>query len=232
MGKANYLPARLSGASTFLGSRPVGGLCQGRAWASGSPACFPLADVNECEVGMHHCSEGQLCHNLPGSYRCDCKAGFQRDAFGRACVGRWGLVAGTPDLPQAPSRLAVKPSPSSACPFLCLALTQARALSGLDCLPDTRPAVILCFCLVSLDSVPDTLLSCPFLCLSISLSLGLTPPFCTLAAAGLSASPFSVQVSPCLFWVSESLSPCSPSPLGWRGLAPPTLCLPPTCRCE
>lgn len=42
---------------------------------------------------MHRCGEGQLCHNLPGSYRCDCKPGFQRDAFGRTCIGKryWGL---------------------------------------------------------------------------------------------------------------------------------------------
>lgn len=41
---------------------------------------------------MHRCGEGQLCHNLPGSYRCDCKPGFQRDAFGRTCIGKgcWG----------------------------------------------------------------------------------------------------------------------------------------------
>ncbi|KAK2091413.1 hypothetical protein P7K49_030697 [Saguinus oedipus] len=43
-------------------------------------------DVNECETGVHRCGEDQVCHNLPGSYRCDCKAGFQRDAFGRACI--------------------------------------------------------------------------------------------------------------------------------------------------
>ncbi|XP_031238441.1 fibulin-2 isoform X2 [Mastomys coucha] len=43
-------------------------------------------DVNECETGVHRCGEGQLCHNLPGSYHCDCKPGFQRDAFGRTCI--------------------------------------------------------------------------------------------------------------------------------------------------
>lgn len=56
-------------------------------------------DVNECETGVHHCSETQVCHNLPGSYRCDCKAGFQRDAFGRTCIGRWGLVVRTRQFP-------------------------------------------------------------------------------------------------------------------------------------
>ncbi|KAM5279819.1 fibulin-2 isoform 2-T2 [Ctenodactylus gundi] len=43
-------------------------------------------DVDECQTGLHRCGEGQLCRNLPGAYRCDCKAGFQRDAFGRACI--------------------------------------------------------------------------------------------------------------------------------------------------
>lgn len=50
--------------------------------------CSLPTDVNECETGVHRCGEGQVCHNLPGSYRCDCKAGFQRDAFGRGCIGR------------------------------------------------------------------------------------------------------------------------------------------------
>ncbi|XP_077889517.1 fibulin-2 isoform X2 [Ictidomys tridecemlineatus] len=43
-------------------------------------------DVDECETGLHHCGDTQVCHNLPGSHRCDCKPGFQRDAFGRSCI--------------------------------------------------------------------------------------------------------------------------------------------------
>lgn len=89
------LPPYPQPALAFLSSWPVGVPCRGRAWASGCLSYLPLADVNECEAGMHHCKEGQVCHNLPGSYRCDCKAGFQQDAFGRACVGRWKLVAKT-----------------------------------------------------------------------------------------------------------------------------------------
>uniref|UniRef100_A0A8C0VW78 Fibulin-2 n=1 Tax=Cyanistes caeruleus TaxID=156563 RepID=A0A8C0VW78_CYACU len=43
-------------------------------------------DVDECQTGVHRCGEGQLCHNLPGGYRCDCKMGYQYDAFSRSCI--------------------------------------------------------------------------------------------------------------------------------------------------
>ena len=45
------------------------------------------ADVDECQTGVHRCGEGQICHNLPGAYRCDCKMGYQYDAFSRSCIG-------------------------------------------------------------------------------------------------------------------------------------------------
>lgn len=32
-------------------------------------------DVDECAVGTHHCS--QICHNVNGSYSCDCRDGFK-----------------------------------------------------------------------------------------------------------------------------------------------------------
>lgn len=44
-------------------------------------------DVDECQGSLHQCGEGQLCHNLPGSYRCDCQTGYQYDSFRRMCVG-------------------------------------------------------------------------------------------------------------------------------------------------
>ena len=44
-------------------------------------------DVDECQGGLHRCGEGQLCHNLPGSYRCECQTGYQYDSFRRMCVG-------------------------------------------------------------------------------------------------------------------------------------------------
>ncbi|KAL9838875.1 fibulin-2 isoform 1-T7 [Geothlypis trichas] len=43
-------------------------------------------DVDECQTGVHRCGEGQLCHNLPGGYRCDCRMGYQYDAFSRSCI--------------------------------------------------------------------------------------------------------------------------------------------------
>uniref|UniRef100_A0A8B9BSA3 Fibulin-2 n=1 Tax=Anser brachyrhynchus TaxID=132585 RepID=A0A8B9BSA3_9AVES len=43
-------------------------------------------DVDECQTGVHRCGEGQICHNLPGAYRCDCKMGYQYDAFSRTCI--------------------------------------------------------------------------------------------------------------------------------------------------
>lgn len=32
-------------------------------------------DVDECTTGLHHCS--QICHNLNGTYSCDCRPGFR-----------------------------------------------------------------------------------------------------------------------------------------------------------
>lgn len=46
-----------------------------------------LVDVDECQGSLHRCGDGQLCHNLPGSYRCECQTGYQYDSFRRMCVG-------------------------------------------------------------------------------------------------------------------------------------------------
>lgn len=104
--------------------RPCGG-----ARASGAVLASP-ADVNECEAGTHQCREDQVCHNLPGSHRCDCKAGFQLDAFGRSCVGRWGLVPTTPPGSPEPSLLA---------PGQPLAASSLRALPSALALPSCSP---------------------------------------------------------------------------------------------
>lgn len=52
------------------------------------PSLCP-ADVDECQGSLHRCGEGQLCHNLPGSYRCECQTGYQYDSFRRMCVGMY-----------------------------------------------------------------------------------------------------------------------------------------------
>lgn len=49
--------------------------------------CPFVTDTDECETGVHRCGEGQICHNLPGTYRCDCRPGYQYDTYRRMCVG-------------------------------------------------------------------------------------------------------------------------------------------------
>lgn len=51
-----------------------------------SPDGSRCIDVDECQSGLHRCVDDQLCHNLPGSYRCDCQTGYQYDSFRRMCV--------------------------------------------------------------------------------------------------------------------------------------------------
>ncbi|XP_061779613.1 fibulin-2 [Nerophis lumbriciformis] len=51
-----------------------------------SPDGSSCIDVDECESGAHRCGEGQLCHNLAGSYRCECQTGYQYDSFRRTCT--------------------------------------------------------------------------------------------------------------------------------------------------
>lgn len=46
-----------------------------------------FVDVDECQMGSHACGVGQICHNLPGSYRCDCQTGYQFDALRKVCTG-------------------------------------------------------------------------------------------------------------------------------------------------
>ncbi|KAJ0036930.1 hypothetical protein NQD34_005607, partial [Periophthalmus magnuspinnatus] len=51
-----------------------------------SPDGSRCVDVDECQSGLHRCGEGQLCHNMAGSYRCECQTGYQYDSFRRICV--------------------------------------------------------------------------------------------------------------------------------------------------
>lgn len=53
-----------------------------------SVSCVCVVDVDECQSSAHRCGDGQLCHNLPGSYRCECQTGYQYDSFRRTCVGK------------------------------------------------------------------------------------------------------------------------------------------------
>lgn len=54
---------------------------------------FP--DVDECQTGIHRCGEGQICQNVPGSYRCNCQTGYQFDAIRQSCVGECAGAKGS-----------------------------------------------------------------------------------------------------------------------------------------
>lgn len=50
----------------------------------------PLSpDINECDV-PDTCS--QICINLPGSYKCDCEAGYEIDPVSKTCKAETGQV--------------------------------------------------------------------------------------------------------------------------------------------
>lgn len=151
------------------------------------PCSPPPADVNECEAGVHRCGEGQVCHNLPGSYRCDCKPGFQRDAFGRACVGRWDWWPGPRPAALRGARLPQALPPAS------LALTTWPALSGLDSLP-----AVLSSCGSALG--PHRALFLPFAVPSVSPCLPLVSVQHLLCRLPLLPLP------PRSFWAPGSLS--------------------------
>lgn len=197
-------------AWAFLGSSACGRPSQRESRGLRVPCSPPLADVNECETGVHQCGEGQVCHNLPGSYRCDCKVGFQRDAFGRACVGRWALVAGSPRVGSGCPRPALRPPPPSA--LLCWHAGRPR----LDRLLPSSPAVPPCCCPPCFSRSwllpPSFLAPC---CVRLHPWLCLQPPSNTLAAflvcPGLFASPV----------------PCPGSSLSLPGVCVPVLTQPP-----
>lgn len=46
-----------------------------------------LQDVDECSPPSEPCGPGHLCVNSPGSFRCECKAGYYFDGISRTCVG-------------------------------------------------------------------------------------------------------------------------------------------------
>lgn len=54
----------------------------GYTCAAGSPSA--CADIDECKAATAACGGWALCRNLPGSYACECKPGFEPD--GAACV--------------------------------------------------------------------------------------------------------------------------------------------------
>nr|KAF6501595.1 nidogen 2 [Molossus molossus] len=43
-------------------------------------------DVNECATGFHRCGSNSVCTNVPGSYRCECRGGYQLAEDRHTCV--------------------------------------------------------------------------------------------------------------------------------------------------
>ncbi|XP_055894793.1 uncharacterized protein LOC106067485 isoform X1 [Biomphalaria glabrata] len=59
--------------------------CQrsGFIWSSRFELCV---DVDECKLKTVTCTNGQVCQNLPGSYKCVCRKGYRFDAESNQCV--------------------------------------------------------------------------------------------------------------------------------------------------
>ena len=53
-------------------------LCQAGFANSSDGDC---TDINECEDGIHNCSETQECDNTPGSFACVCPRGYSQDGL-------------------------------------------------------------------------------------------------------------------------------------------------------
>uniref|UniRef100_A0A8C9UTS2 Nidogen-2 n=1 Tax=Spermophilus dauricus TaxID=99837 RepID=A0A8C9UTS2_SPEDA len=50
-------------------------------------------DVNECATGFHRCGPNSVCINLPGSYKCECRSGYEFADDQHTCV----LIAPPPN---------------------------------------------------------------------------------------------------------------------------------------
>lgn len=48
-----------------------------------------VTDIDECYGDQSPCNSNQNCFNMPGSFRCECKVGFNLDPITNACVGKW-----------------------------------------------------------------------------------------------------------------------------------------------
>lgn len=66
-------------------------------WEMMTSSCCPsspVADLDECTLGIHNCGADFLCTNTPGSFECSpvktCPAGFIEDAPS-SCVGELGV---------------------------------------------------------------------------------------------------------------------------------------------
>lgn len=76
------------------------------------PWCPPLLlDVDECAEGLSQCGPFTICLNAPGSYRCECRSGYQPAGDGQACVRKY-----QPQSSRSHHRCAPWPSHPLTCP--------------------------------------------------------------------------------------------------------------------
>lgn len=43
------------------------------------------ADIDECSLGQHQCSSYARCYNIHGSYKCQCRDGYEGDGLNCVC---------------------------------------------------------------------------------------------------------------------------------------------------
>lgn len=67
-------------------------------------------DVNECATGFHHCGPNSVCTNLPGSYSCDCRSGYEFADDHHTCI----LIAPPPN-PCADGSHSCAPADQARC---------------------------------------------------------------------------------------------------------------------
>lgn len=65
------------------------------------PIAFAFPDIDECSNGDNLCQRNADCINSPGSYRCECAAGFKLSPNG-ACVGKQGASSHQHSSPWVP----------------------------------------------------------------------------------------------------------------------------------
>ena len=56
-----------------------------------SLCCRLSVDVDECQTREHNCSHN--CSNTPGSFVCNCSAGYSLDLDGATCTGEHQLCS-------------------------------------------------------------------------------------------------------------------------------------------
>ncbi|NWS65893.1 NID2 protein, partial [Crotophaga sulcirostris] len=74
-------------------------------------------EVDECAEGLSQCGPFTTCLNVPGSYRCECRSGYQPAEDGQACVRKChphSLGSPHPSAPRVPSHSSV-PTASDPC---------------------------------------------------------------------------------------------------------------------